>query len=50
MKNGTVCPKTCENKDHYKDCYLVAEGCSCPPGSILDFDVGYFSMFNFLDS
>jgi hypothetical protein len=38
-KNASACPKTCGNKDHYRDCLRETEGCVCPPGTLLNYDV-----------
>ena len=37
-KNATACPKTCYNKDHHHPCTRTVETCTCPEGTILDFN------------
>lgn len=38
-KNASPCPKTCANKDHYRNCNIEIEGCVCLNGTIPDFNV-----------
>lgn len=41
-KTASACPKTCGNKDHYRDCEVEIEGCACPNGTVIDYNVFLF--------
>lgn len=44
-RNCSACPKTCGNKGHYRDCGIEIEGCRCPEGHVLNYDVNYIFYF-----
>lgn len=43
-KNASLCPKSCGTKDLKVNCETGFEGCTCPEGTILDYNV----IMNFL--
>jgi hypothetical protein len=40
-KNASSCLKTCGTRDFNNNCEAIFEGCTCPEGTILDYNVLY---------
>ena len=38
-QKASACQKTCANKGHHEDCEEIKEGCTCPDGLVLNYDV-----------
>jgi hypothetical protein len=41
-QNASACPMTCGNRRHYRDCGKLIEGCVCPEGTVLNYDVSFY--------